>query len=125
MIGDSTDETNFPYKLLLTKNQVLKILKAFSNGSSTNIKFSKTQLYKMVQLGWLMEPMLGSNSFLIFFLILKNKHKIIFGLDERLSVAYKTKKVLEEPTFDEVLGITISGIKLTNSEIKDIAKVIN
>ena len=125
MIGDSTDETNFPYKLLLTKNQVLKILKAFSNGSSTNIKFSKTQLYKMVQLGWLMEPMLGSNSFLLFFLILKNKHKIIFGLDERLSVAYKTKKVLEEPTFDEVLGITISGIKLTNSEIKDIAKVIN
>ena len=72
-----------------------------------------------------MEPMLGSNSFLLFFLILKNKHKIIFGLDERLSVAYKTKKVLEEPTFDEVLGITISGIKLTNSEIKDIAKVIN
>ena len=125
MIGDSTDETNFPYKLLLTKNQVLKILKAFSNGSSTNIKFSKTQLYKMVQLGWLMEPMLGSNSFLLFFLILKNKHKIIFGIDERLSVAYKTKKVLEEPTFDEVLGITISGIKLTNSEIKDIAKVIN
>ena len=67
MIGDSTDETNFPYKLLLTKNQVLKILKAFSNGSSTNIKFSKTQLYKIVQLGWLMEPMLGSNSFLLFF----------------------------------------------------------
>ena len=125
MIGDSTDETNFPYKLLLTKNQVLKILKAFSNGSSTNIKFSKTQLYKIVQLGWLMEPMLGSNSFLLFFLILKNKHKIIFGLDERLSVAYKTKKVLEEPTFDEVLGIIVSGIKLTNSEIKDIAKVIN
>ena len=51
MIGSSNDETNFPHKLLLTDTKVSKICKAFANGSSANIKFSKTQLSKIVQLG--------------------------------------------------------------------------
>ena len=47
LIGSSNDETNFPYKLLLTNTQVSKIRKGFANGSSANIKFSKTQLSKI------------------------------------------------------------------------------
>ena len=39
LIGNSKDETNFPYKLLLTDTQVSKIYKASANGSSANIKF--------------------------------------------------------------------------------------
>ena len=50
-VGDSNDETNFPHNLLLTDTQVLMIRKAFANGSSANIKFSKAQLSKMMQLG--------------------------------------------------------------------------
>ena len=50
-IDDFNDETNFPYKLLLTNIQVPKILKTFATGSSTNTKFSKTQLSKIVLLG--------------------------------------------------------------------------
>ena len=46
MIGDSNDETNFPHELLLTDRQVCSIRKAFSNNSSVDIKFSKTQLSK-------------------------------------------------------------------------------
>ena len=42
IIGDSNDENNFPRKLLLTNTQVSKLRKAFSNGSSANIKVSKT-----------------------------------------------------------------------------------
>ena len=43
MIGDSNDQTNFPNELLLTNRQVASIRKAFSNISSVDIKFSKTQ----------------------------------------------------------------------------------
>ena len=50
-VCDSNDESNFPHKLLLTDTQVSKIHKAFPNGLSANIKFSKTQLSKIVQLG--------------------------------------------------------------------------
>ena len=49
--GDSNDENNFPKKLLLTNTQVSKLLKAFENGSSVNIKLSKPQLHKIGQAG--------------------------------------------------------------------------
>ena len=39
LIGSSNDETSFPHNLLLTDTQVLKIRKAFTNGSSANTKF--------------------------------------------------------------------------------------
>ena len=51
MIGNSNDETNFSHKLLLTNIQVSKIDRAYPNGSSANIEFSKTNLSKSVQLG--------------------------------------------------------------------------
>ena len=43
MIGNSSDNTNFPHELLLTNRQVANILKAFANNLSTDIKFSKSQ----------------------------------------------------------------------------------
>ena len=62
MIADSNDETNFPHELLLTDRQVSGIRKAFSNNSSVDIKFSKTQLSKIIQsvgfLGKLFGPLL-------------------------------------------------------------------
>ena len=51
MIGDPNDEANFPHELLLTERQVPSIHKAFANNSSADIKFSKTQLSKMIQSG--------------------------------------------------------------------------
>ena len=51
MIRNSNDKTNFPDKLLLTNRQVTNLRKAFANNSSANIKLSKTQLSKIVQLG--------------------------------------------------------------------------
>ena len=59
MIGDSNDKTNFPHELLLTDRQVSSIRKAFSNNSSVDIKFSKTQLSKMIQSGGFLGRLLG------------------------------------------------------------------
>ena len=42
VIGDSNNENDFPHKLLLTNIQDSKILKDFADGSSANIKLSKT-----------------------------------------------------------------------------------
>ena len=49
LIGNSNDETNFQDTLLLTDTQVLRFRKGFSNGSSPNIKFLKTQLSNLIQ----------------------------------------------------------------------------
>ena len=59
MIGDSNDEANFPHELLLTNRQVSSIRKAFSNNSSVDIKFSKTQLSKIIQSGEFLGRLLG------------------------------------------------------------------
>ena len=60
MIGDSNDETNFPHKLLIADRQVSNIRKSFADNSSTDIKFSKTQLSKMIQSGGFIGKLLGS-----------------------------------------------------------------
>ena len=59
MIGDSNVETNFPHELLLTDRQVSSICKVFSNNSSADIKFSRTQLSKMIQSGGFLGNLLG------------------------------------------------------------------
>ena len=75
MIGDFNNEINFPYKLFLTNTQVLRLRKASANNSKTNIKLSKTQISKMVQLG----VFLGLLSFMSLFL---NPDKKIKRLNE-------------------------------------------
>ena len=57
MIG--YNEINFPHKLLLTNRQVANLRKDFANHLSTDIKLSKTQLSKMIQLGGFLGRLLG------------------------------------------------------------------
>ena len=58
LIGSCNDETNFPYKILLNDTQVSKIREAFANVSSANIKFSKTQLFKIIPSGGILSDLL-------------------------------------------------------------------
>ena len=51
MVGNATNETDFPHKLLLTNTQISRLRKGIADDSSSNIKFSKTQLSKMGQSG--------------------------------------------------------------------------
>ena len=59
LTGD--DETNFPHRVLLTDSQVASLRKAFAKRSSAIIKFSKTQVFKIIQpwgfLGRLLRPL--------------------------------------------------------------------
>ena len=59
MIGNSSDNTNFPHELLLINRQVANLRKAFGNQLSTDIKFSKAQLSKMIQSGGFLGKPLG------------------------------------------------------------------
>ena len=59
MIVNSDDETNFLHKLSLTNRQAPKLCKAFTNYLSTDIKLSKTQLSKMIQLRGFLGRLLG------------------------------------------------------------------
>ena len=79
MIGDN--ETNFPYKLLLTHRQVASLRKSFVNHSSADIKLSKTQLSKMIQsrgfFGRLLDPLRKTGLSLIKNVIKPMKQKTL------------------------------------------------
>ena len=59
VVDDSNGENNFPHKLLLTNRHVLKVRRANPNGSSADIKLSKTQLHKIGQSGGFLGRVLG------------------------------------------------------------------
>ena len=65
MIGNPNDETKFPHKLILTNRQVINLCRNGANKSSTDIKLSKTQFFKMIQsskfLGRLLGPLLNTS----------------------------------------------------------------
>ena len=81
MINDSNHETNFSHKVLLTDTQVLRLRKAFENGSSIKMKFSKTQLSKMVQLGGFL-PLFGPVLCPLSYLTNPEKSLIIDGIEK-------------------------------------------
>ena len=124
MIGDSNDETNFPHKLLLTNRQVLSIRKAFANHSSVEIKFSKSQLSKMIQsggfLGKVLGPLLKTGLALIKNVItpLAKSDLIPLGLTAAASAA-------DTRIHNKILG---SGKPITliksNDEMKDIIELV-
>ena len=45
------DDNNLAHELLLTTRQKTKIRNAFNNNTSTDIKFSKAQINKIIQSG--------------------------------------------------------------------------
>ena len=124
MIADSNDETNFPHELLLTDRQVSSIRKAFSNNSSVDIKFSKTQLSKIIQsvgfLGKLFGPLLKTGLPLIknVITLLAKSVLIPLGLTAAASAedAGIQKKILES-------GNTTTLI-MSNKDIEDLIKIV-
>ena len=82
LIGRSNDKTNFPHKLLLTNTQVSKIRKAFANGSSANIRFLKTQLFKMIQSGGILSNFIAAIPQLMF-LTRKEVLKKVYHLHQK------------------------------------------
>ena len=59
MIGKSDDKSNFPHELLLTNREVANLCESFANNSSSNIKLSKTKLFKMIQSGAFLGRLFG------------------------------------------------------------------
>ena len=125
MIGNSNGETNFPHKLLLTNTQVSKICKAFANGLSANIKFSKTQFSKMMQ-SYLLGDVIAATPQVIFLTRKEVLKKVIF-LAPKLApkLAGKGTEYYINKEINELNKKFILGITLTNNKIKGMMKVIN
>ena len=125
MVGNSNDNTNFSYELLLTNRQVENIRKAFANHSSTDIKLSKTQLSIMILsggfLGKLLGPLLKTGLPLMKSVIkpLAKSVLIPLGLTAAASAA-------DAGIHKKILGSGHNNITLiiSNDEMDDILKIV-
>ena len=125
MIRNFNDETNFPYNLLLTDTQVLKIRKAFANSPSTNKKISKIHLSKSQSGGFNILDLMNPAEVVYKIANKANNLSNKVSLGDIIKMADVSRKFLPDPK--KVLpGPTICGrrITLTNTEIKDIMKVV-
>ena len=124
LIGDSNNEAHSPNELLLTGRQVSSICKAFLNNSSVDIKFSKTQLSKMIQsggfLGKLLGPLLKTGLPLIKNVItpLAKSVLILLGLTAAASAADAGihKKILESGGHTTLI--------ISNKDMEDLIKIV-
>ena len=131
-IGDSNDKTNFPHELLLTDRQVSSIRKAFSNNSSVDIKFSKTQLSKIIQSGGflrkLLGPLLKTGLLLIKNVItpLAKSVLIPLGLTAAASAADAGihKKILGSGRYSSSASHNTTTLIISNKDMKNLIKIV-
>ena len=104
--GDSNDENNFPYKLLLTNTQVSRLRKALANRSFANIKLSKTHLHKIGKLGGFLGILLGpllNPGLLLIENVLKILAKSILILLGLMAAAAATDAAIHKKCLDLVI----------------------
>ena len=125
MIGDSNDKSNFPHELLLTDRQVSSIRKAFSNNSSVDIKYSKTQLSKMIQSGGFLSK-LKTGSPLIKNVQLAKSVLIPLGLTAATSEADAAihKKLLGSVRHSSSASHNTATLIISNKDMENLIKIV-
>ena len=123
MIGNSDDGTNFPHKLLLTDRQVSSLRKSFTNNSSADIKLSKTQLSKMVQLGGFLGKLLGP----LLKIGLPLTKTVITPLAKSVVIHLGLTAAAsagDAGIHKKILGSGNATLIISNNEIEDLIKII-
>ena len=120
MVGNSNDNTNFPHKLLLTDRQVANVPKAFSNNLPRDVKFSKTQLLKMMQSGGFLGNSLSKLAGPLMKVAMSLAKNVLapLGLTAAMSAIdgnIKKKKML---------GSGTTTLIISNNEMNDIIKIV-
>ena len=124
MISNSDDETNFPHKLLLTNREVANLRKVFANHISTDIKLSRNQLSKMIQLrgflGRLLDPLLKTGLSLMESVIQPLAKSVLIPL-----VLTAASSAADAGIYKKILGSGHNTTLITsNDEMKDILKTV-
>ena len=119
MAGNSVDNTNFPHKLLLTDRQVANIYKAFANHSSIDVKFSKTQLSKMMQSGGFLGNLLSKLAGPLMKVAMALAKNVLapLGLTAAMSAIDGSIK-------KKMLGSGTTTLIIANDEVNDIIKIV-
>ena len=114
---------NLPHELFLTTRQKTKIKNAFNNNTSTDIKFSKSQIDKIIQSGGLLGKLLG--------LLLKTGLPLIKNVIKPLAKSVLIPLGLtaaasgaDAGIHKKILGSGNTTLIFSNEEMNDIIKIV-
>ena len=119
MVGDSNDNTNFSHKLLLTDRQVANIRRAFSNNLSRDVKFSKTQLLKMMQSGGFLGNLLKKLAGPLMKVAMPLAKNVLAPLGVTAAMS-----AIDGSIGKKMLGSGTTTLIISNDEINDIIKLV-
>ena len=109
--------------MLLTNKQVSKLRKAVSNGSSADVKSSKTQLHKIRQsgglLGRLLRPLLKTGLPLMKNVLKPFAKSVLIPL--RLAAA---ASATDAAIHDKMFGVSTTALVFSNKDLNVIMKII-
>ena len=119
MVSNSNYSTNFPHELLLNNRQVANIRKAFAKNTSIDIKFSKTQLSKMIQSGGFLGNLLGklAGPLMKVAMPLTKNVLALLGLSAAMSATDGSIK-------KKMLSSGATTLIISNDEMDDILKIV-
>ena len=109
--------------LFLTNTEVSRLHKAFVNGSSANIKLSKTQSHKIRQSGWILGGLLGlllKTGLLLTENVFKPLAKSILIPLGLTAAASATGEIIHKKIF----GSGVTTLTILNEEMNDIMKIV-
>ena len=120
VVGDSNADNKF----LLDNTQVSKLCKAFTNGSSANIKLAKTQLHKIGQsggvLGRLLRPLLKTRLPLMENVLKPLAKSVLIPLG-LTAAASATDAAIHNKMF----GSSTTTLVISNEDLNNIIKTVN
>ena len=123
VVDNSNHKNNFPYKLLSTNTQGSRLCKAFANGSSANIKLSKTQLHKIGQsggfLGRLLGPLLKTGLPLIGNVLKPLAKSVLIPLGLRAAAS-----ATDAASHKKMFGSGATTLVNSNEEMNDILEIV-
>ena len=119
MVGNLNDNTDFPHNLLLTDRQVANIRKTFSNNLSTDVKFSKTQLLKMMQSGGFLGNLLSKSAGPLMKLAMPLAKNVLAPLGLTAAIS-----AIDGSIKKKMLGSGTTTLIISNNEMNDLIKIV-
>ena len=118
MIGNSDNEINFPHGLFLTNRRIVNNRRTFAGNASTDIKFSKIQLSRMIQSGGFLGRRLGP--------LLKTGLRLLISVIKPLSILGLTAaaSATDAAINKKILGSGTATLIISNDEMKEILKIV-
>ena len=119
IVGNSKDNTNFPHKLLLTDRQVANVRKTFANNLSTDVKFSKIQLLKMMQSGGFLGNLLSKLTGPLMKVAMTLAKNVLASLGLTAAMS-----AIDGSIKKEMLGSGTTTLIISNDEMNDIVEIV-